>query len=282
MVDPLTRLAAGRFGRTYRRGVAIALRPVYAFYEARLAAAVLAEPRPRHVAVIMDGNRRWAAAEGYADPGVGHRRGAENALELIDWCADLGIFEVTLWALSIENLDRAATEVATITDVASPCETRSRRARRPIVWPKPSRPRPSPPISTRTGRRTPISSSGRPARSACPASCPGRASTASTTSATCSGRPFVGSTSSEPFERTSTELDGTVADLRRATSRRTRKGSSVAAGRGSLRRRRYGCEVVSATTETTPSAAALHDLSPMPPSVGVRGLLDDHLDREQP
>ena len=51
-------------------------------------------------------------------PGIGHRRGAEKALQLIDWCADLGILEVTLWALSLENLDRPSAEVATITDVA--------------------------------------------------------------------------------------------------------------------------------------------------------------------
>jgi short-chain Z-isoprenyl diphosphate synthase len=116
--DPLTRLATGRFGRAYRRTVDLALRPVYAFYEARLAAAVLSRPRPAHVAVIMDGNRRWAASEGYEDLGVGHRRGAEKALDLVDWCADLGIWEVTLWALSLENLERPETEVATIAAVA--------------------------------------------------------------------------------------------------------------------------------------------------------------------
>jgi short-chain Z-isoprenyl diphosphate synthase len=116
--DPLTRLATGRSGRAYRAAVGLVLRPVYAVYEARLTAAVLARPRPAHVAVIMDGNRRWAVAEGYDDPGVGHRAGAEKALQLIDWCADLGIREVTLWALSLENLDRPAAEVATITDVA--------------------------------------------------------------------------------------------------------------------------------------------------------------------
>jgi short-chain Z-isoprenyl diphosphate synthase len=116
--DPLTRLATGRFGRAYRRGVAVALRPAYGIYERRLSAAVMALPRPKHVAVIMDGNRRWAAAEGYEDLGIGHRRGAEKALEMIDWCADLGIWEVTLWALSLENLERPATEVATIADVA--------------------------------------------------------------------------------------------------------------------------------------------------------------------
>jgi short-chain Z-isoprenyl diphosphate synthase len=99
--------------------VAGVLAPAYAFYTARLRAAVLARPRPGHVAVIMDGNRRWAAAKGLRDPSAGHRRGAEKALELIDWCVGLGIGEVTLWALSIENLERTESEVTTITDVAA-------------------------------------------------------------------------------------------------------------------------------------------------------------------
>ena len=78
----------------------------------------MAHPRPAHVAVIMDGNRRWATAEGLDDPGAGHRAGAEKALELIDWCAELGIREVTLWALSLENLSRPEEEVGQITEVA--------------------------------------------------------------------------------------------------------------------------------------------------------------------
>jgi short-chain Z-isoprenyl diphosphate synthase len=119
MADPLTRLANGRFGRAYRRLIEIVLAPAYAFYTGRLRAAVMSHPRPGHVAVIMDGNRRWATSEGFADPGEGHRRGAEKALELIDWCVELGIHEITLWALSIENLGRSTTEVATITDVAT-------------------------------------------------------------------------------------------------------------------------------------------------------------------
>ena len=118
MVDPLTSLASGRYGRAYRRAVRAALAPAYRFYTARLRAAVLARPRPGHIAVIMDGNRRWAVAEG-RDPGAGHRRGAEKALDLIDWCVNLGIGEVTLWALSIENLERPSDEVSTITDVAA-------------------------------------------------------------------------------------------------------------------------------------------------------------------
>ena len=131
MTNPLDRATASRlarwtarpaspaiFGAARRRATAVLFGPVYELYRRRLRAAVLAQPRPAHVAVIMDGNRRWAAAAGFADPAAGHRRGAEKALELIDWCAELGIREVTLWALSLENLGRSAGEVGTITEVA--------------------------------------------------------------------------------------------------------------------------------------------------------------------
>jgi short-chain Z-isoprenyl diphosphate synthase len=115
-VDP--RAMRDRIGPLRRRLTAIALRPVYALYVRRLRAAVHARPRPRHVAVIMDGNRRWALREGHG-VGVGHRAGAAKALELVDWCADLGIPEVTLWALSVENLGRDPGEVGAIADVAA-------------------------------------------------------------------------------------------------------------------------------------------------------------------
>jgi short-chain Z-isoprenyl diphosphate synthase len=127
---PSRRLARERAAALYRRIRDIGLRPVYAFYVQRLRAAVLAHPRPAHVAVIMDGNRRWATAEGYTDPGEGHRRGAEKALELIDWCAELGIREVTLWALSLENLERPEQEVGTITEVAADAITAMAEGRR--------------------------------------------------------------------------------------------------------------------------------------------------------
>lgn len=136
MTDPLTRLATGRFGRAYRRLRDTAFGPVYALYRQRLRALVMRHPRPGHLALIMDGNRRWAVREGHADAGRGHQAGAEKALELLDWCADLGIGEVTLWALSLENLDRPPGEVATIADVATEAleaiATGRRRTRVPI------------------------------------------------------------------------------------------------------------------------------------------------------
>jgi short-chain Z-isoprenyl diphosphate synthase len=98
--------------------VAAALAPVYRAYAARLRAQVLARPVPQHVAVIMDGNRRWAREIGLKAPYSGHRQGADKAIELLDWCAAIGIREVTLWALSLENLQRSREEVDAITEIA--------------------------------------------------------------------------------------------------------------------------------------------------------------------
>jgi short-chain Z-isoprenyl diphosphate synthase len=100
------------------RRMAVALaRPAYAVYTRRLRHSVLAAPVPRHLAVILDGNRRWAALAGLRDAGAGHRRGADKIDELLDWCAPLGIEEITVWALSNENLGRPDTQLAALFDV---------------------------------------------------------------------------------------------------------------------------------------------------------------------
>jgi len=126
----------GSIDRAWRRIVDAWSQPVYILYTRSLKREVLSRPRPRHIAVIMDGNRRWAVREGFADHRVGHQRGAEKALELIDWCAELGIREVTLWALSVENLERPSKEIGTITDVAtdalSALATGRRRTKVPV------------------------------------------------------------------------------------------------------------------------------------------------------
>ncbi len=95
-----------------------ALAPVYRAYAARLRAQVLAHPVPEHVALIMDGNRRWARELGLREVRAGHSHGADKAVELLDWCSSLGIREVTLWALSLENLERSPEEVEAITEIA--------------------------------------------------------------------------------------------------------------------------------------------------------------------
>jgi short-chain Z-isoprenyl diphosphate synthase len=97
------------------RRIAVALaRPAYALYTRRLRRHVRAAAAPRHLAVILDGNRRWAAGEGLRDVGAGHRRGADKIDELLDWCAPLGIEEITLWALSNENLGRPGEQLSAL------------------------------------------------------------------------------------------------------------------------------------------------------------------------
>lgn len=68
-----------------------------------------AESLPRHVAIIMDGNGRWAQKRGMPRP-VGHRAGTERLRELIRFSSDAGIEALTLYAFSTENWKRPAEE----------------------------------------------------------------------------------------------------------------------------------------------------------------------------
>jgi short-chain Z-isoprenyl diphosphate synthase len=78
---------------------------IYDLYERRLRAALPRDRIPRHVGVIVDGNRRWARQAGQR-PQAGHRRGADKIHELVEWCEDVGVEVVTLWLLSTDNLNR--------------------------------------------------------------------------------------------------------------------------------------------------------------------------------
>lgn len=74
-------------------------------------------PPLQHVAIIMDGNRRWAKARGL-DPVQGHEYAAKNAVEpIIEKCADLGIPYVTFWAFSTENWKRDEHELSKLFEV---------------------------------------------------------------------------------------------------------------------------------------------------------------------
>lgn len=69
------------------------------------------ERRPAHIAIIMDGNGRWAQRQGL--PRVeGHQRGAAVVREITELCSDLGIGQLTLYCLSSENWKRPAEEIA--------------------------------------------------------------------------------------------------------------------------------------------------------------------------
>lgn len=65
----------------------------------------------RHVAIIMDGNGRWATRQGLPRL-VGHRKGASRVREIVDICPDIGVKYLTLYAFSTENWKRAESEVS--------------------------------------------------------------------------------------------------------------------------------------------------------------------------
>ncbi|WP_370324521.1 polyprenyl diphosphate synthase [Euzebya sp.] len=90
---------------------------LYRLYDRRLAQAVRRGPLPRHVGVILDGNRRFAREHGLSTAADGHRRGAEKIPELLDWCDELGIRYVTLWLLSTENMGRDPDELEALVDI---------------------------------------------------------------------------------------------------------------------------------------------------------------------
>ncbi|NJN65529.1 MAG: di-trans,poly-cis-decaprenylcistransferase [Chloroflexaceae bacterium] len=68
------------------------------------------EPVPRHIALLMDGNRRWGRSRGLTDSD-GHRAGAENILGVVRACLDLGVECLTLHSFSTENWRRSPEEV---------------------------------------------------------------------------------------------------------------------------------------------------------------------------
>jgi short-chain Z-isoprenyl diphosphate synthase len=84
---------------------------VYRAYGRRLAASLPTDRVPRHVGVILDGNRRWAREAGESTA-RGHQAGAEKIEEVLGWCEEVGVEVVTLWLLSTDNLGRSETELA--------------------------------------------------------------------------------------------------------------------------------------------------------------------------
>lgn len=83
---------------------------VYRAYARSLRHQLPIEELPRHVGVMLDGNRRWARQRG-AGSAEGHRAGAENIAPFLGWCEESGIEVVTLWLLSTDNLNRPAAEL---------------------------------------------------------------------------------------------------------------------------------------------------------------------------
>lgn len=88
----------------------------YAVYEKWLDRQVRKRPIPEHLGVILDGNRRWAIARSGIEY-EGHRTGAKTSQDFLEWCLDLKIKTITLYAFSIENFNRPKREVNTILSI---------------------------------------------------------------------------------------------------------------------------------------------------------------------
>ena len=93
--------------------------PAYRLYEMRLRQE-LAQSRselPRHIAVLCDGNRRWARDAGYDDVSIGYRMGAAKIAEMLRWCQAAGIEMTTVYLLSTENLQRDPEELSALIEI---------------------------------------------------------------------------------------------------------------------------------------------------------------------
>ncbi|MGB9741322.1 MAG: polyprenyl diphosphate synthase [Candidatus Bathyarchaeia archaeon] len=89
----------------------------YKLYEKWLWHQVKNGNKPEHIAIILDGNRRWAS-EKDLNPWFGHEKGAEKVEQLLDWCLKLRVKSITLYAFSTENFRRTRSEVEKIMRIA--------------------------------------------------------------------------------------------------------------------------------------------------------------------
>ncbi len=87
------------------------LKPVYRVYEWYISRNLKPENMPKHIAIIMDGNRRYSKIMGNMEAIEGHRRGVNTLEKVLDWSIELGIEIVTAYAFSTENFNRPPKEV---------------------------------------------------------------------------------------------------------------------------------------------------------------------------
>jgi short-chain Z-isoprenyl diphosphate synthase len=89
---------------------------LYGAYERRLLKQIPPQRRPRHVGVILDGNRRWATVHGSSSD-AGHRAGAAKIVQFLGWCEEADVEVVTLWLLSTDNLARPSEELSALQQI---------------------------------------------------------------------------------------------------------------------------------------------------------------------
>lgn len=90
---------------------------IYKLYEKWLQHQVKNGDKPEHIAIILDGNRRWASSHAVS-PWIGHHFGAEKVKRLLEWCLDLDVKSITFYAFSTENFQRSPEEVEEILQIA--------------------------------------------------------------------------------------------------------------------------------------------------------------------
>jgi short-chain Z-isoprenyl diphosphate synthase len=91
---------------------------LYRLYERSLENSLTLEDLPRHIGVILDGNRRWAERKSATTTADGHAAGAAKVIEFLGWCQDIGVNVVTLYLLSTDNLTkRESKELLELMDV---------------------------------------------------------------------------------------------------------------------------------------------------------------------
>ena len=89
-------------------------KPFYRLYEHRLESQVKALPVPRHIGLILDGNRRFARQNNLRHPEDIYAAGANKLDDLLEWCMELKVPAITLWVFSTENHKRPPEEVSGI------------------------------------------------------------------------------------------------------------------------------------------------------------------------
>lgn len=84
---------------------------LYRLYDWYISRDLDPDKMPKHVAIIMDGNRRYAKLQGNVDVVKGHEIGADTLEKVLDWSIELGIEIITVYAFSTENFNRPKNEV---------------------------------------------------------------------------------------------------------------------------------------------------------------------------
>lgn len=87
------------------------VKPFYTLYEWYISKDLNFDDMPKHVAITMDGNRRYAKIQGNMTPMEGHNHGRNTLEKFLGWCSEFGIETVTVYAFSIKNFNRSPDEV---------------------------------------------------------------------------------------------------------------------------------------------------------------------------